>query len=132
MSERAWGWGIDQFFKIKTYGIISLSHHFEKEIYQSACKIEHTAQEMTFSMRDFLSKCDQIRSFLLICSHLLKKSLMGNFIFCAVTPFFKNTSVWLLLTGKHLCWSLFLILSILKNICERLLLWKYVHETDKN
>ena len=37
---------------------------------------------------------------------------------------------WLLLTGKHLCWSLFLILSIakflrapiLKNICEPLLL----------
>ena len=31
-------------------------------------------------MKDFLSKCDQIRGFLRICSHLLKKSLMENFI----------------------------------------------------
>ena len=34
--------------------------------------------------KDFFSKCDQIRSFLWIWSHLLKKSLMKNFIFCAV------------------------------------------------
>ena len=36
-------------------------------------------------MKDFLSKCDQIRSFVQIWSRLLKKSLMENFIFCAVT-----------------------------------------------
>ena len=35
-------------------------------------------------MKDFFSKCDQIRSKLWIWSHLLKKSLMENFIFCAV------------------------------------------------
>ena len=39
---------------------------------------------MKFSIKDFLSKCDQIRSFLRIRSHLPKKSLMANFIFCAV------------------------------------------------
>ena len=39
---------------------------------------------MKFSMKDLFSKCDQIRSFLRIWSHLLKKSLMENFIFCAV------------------------------------------------
>ena len=33
----------------------------------------------------FFSKSDQIRSFLWIWSYLLKKSLMGNFISCAVT-----------------------------------------------
>ena len=33
---------------------------------------------------DFLSKCDQIRSFLRIWSHLLKKFFMENFIFCTV------------------------------------------------
>ena len=33
---------------------------------------------------DFLVKCDQIRSFLRIWSHLLKKFSMENFIFCAV------------------------------------------------
>ena len=32
----------------------------------------------------FFSKCEQIHSFLQIWSHLLKKSLMENFIFCAV------------------------------------------------
>ena len=37
-----------------------------------------------FSIKDFLSKCAQICSFLRIWSHLLKKSLMENFIFCAV------------------------------------------------
>ena len=43
-----------------------------------------TAQKMKFSIKDFFSKCDQIRSFLRIWSHLLKKSLIENFIFCAV------------------------------------------------
>ena len=39
---------------------------------------------MKFSIIDFLNKSDQISSFLRIWSHLLKKSLMENFIFCAV------------------------------------------------
>ena len=43
-----------------------------------------TAQKMKFSIKDFSSKCVQIRSFLRIWSHLLEKSLMENFIFCAV------------------------------------------------
>ena len=40
---------------------------------------------MKFSIKDFFSKSDQIRSFLRIWSHLLKKSLMENFIFYAVS-----------------------------------------------
>ena len=40
-----------------------------------------TAQKMKFSLKDFFSICDQIRSFLRIWSHLLKRSLMKNFIF---------------------------------------------------
>ena len=36
---------------------------------------------MKFSIKDFFSKCDQIRSFLRISSYFLKKSLMENFIF---------------------------------------------------
>ena len=47
-------------------------------------KVNHTAQKMKFSIKDFFSKCDQIRRKLPVWSHLLKKSLMGNFIFCAV------------------------------------------------
>ena len=44
----------------------------------------YTVQKMKFSIKDFFSKCDQIRSFLWIWSHLLKKSLMENFNFRAV------------------------------------------------
>ena len=39
---------------------------------------------MKFSIKDFSSKCDQIHSLLRIRVHLLEKSLMENFIFCAV------------------------------------------------
>ena len=39
---------------------------------------------MKFTIKEFFSKCDQIRSFLRISSHLLKKSLMENFIFWEV------------------------------------------------
>ena len=43
-----------------------------------------TPQKMKFCMKDFFCKYDQIRRKLRIWSHLLKKSLMENFIFCAV------------------------------------------------
>ena len=43
-----------------------------------------TAQKMKFSIKDFVSKCDKICSFLRIWSHLLKKSLLENCIFCVV------------------------------------------------
>ena len=43
--------------------------------------LPYTAQKMKFIIKDFSSKCDQIRSFLLIWSHLRKKSLMENIIF---------------------------------------------------
>ena len=46
--------------------------------------ISFNAQKMKFSIKDFFSKCDQICSFLRILSYLLKKSLMGNFIFCTL------------------------------------------------
>ena len=44
---------------------------------------EHTSlhKKMKFSIKDFFLKCDKIRSFLRIYSHLLKKTLMENFIF---------------------------------------------------
>ena len=42
--------------------------------------IKYTAQKMKFSVNDFINKRDQIRRKLRIWSHLLKKSLMGNFL----------------------------------------------------
>ena len=44
----------------------------------------NTTQKVKFSIKDFFSKCDKTRRKLQIWSHLLKKSLMENFIFCAV------------------------------------------------
>ena len=44
----------------------------------------YNAQKMKFSVKDCLSKSEQICNFLRIWSYLLKKSLMENFIFCIV------------------------------------------------
>ena len=62
---------------------------FEKIVnnFQSLTVFGNIAQKMKFSMKDFFSKCDQIHSFLRIWSHLLKKSVMENFIFWAVKKF---------------------------------------------
>ena len=48
------------------------------------CLLLVTPQKMKFSIKDFFSKCDQIRRKLRIWSHLQKKSLTENFIFSAV------------------------------------------------
>ena len=40
-----------------------------------------TTQKMKFSIKDFFIECEQIQSLLRIWSHLLKKSLIENFIF---------------------------------------------------
>ena len=42
----------------------------------------YTAQKMKFSIKDFFSKCNQIRRKLRIWSHLLKKSLIEFFVQC--------------------------------------------------
>ena len=46
--------------------------------------IKWTLQKMKYSIKDFFSKYDQFHSFLRIWSHLLKKSVIENLIFCAV------------------------------------------------
>ena len=45
---------------------------------------EFHCSKMKFSIKDFFSKCDQIRRKLPIWSHLPNKSLMENFILCAM------------------------------------------------
>ena len=47
------------------------------------CTLQN-AQKMKFSITDFFSKSDQIRRKLRIWSHLRKKFVMENFIFCVV------------------------------------------------
>ena len=60
--------------KPNSWGNVSICHWN----FTSLPALIYTAQKMKFSIKDFFSKYDQIRS------HLLKKSLMENFIFCAV------------------------------------------------
>ena len=55
------------------------------EIFQQLCFRTPTVQKMKFSIKDFFSKSDQIRRILRVWSHLLKKSILKDFIFCAVT-----------------------------------------------
>ena len=52
---------------------------------------------MKFSIKDFFRKCDQIRSFL---KNLQNKSLMENFIFCAVGERVKLTDSILLIRTR--------------------------------
>ena len=69
--------------------ILVFQHQFSTLPYNvsTVSHVSHvsTAQKMKFSIKDFFSKCDQICRKLRIWSHLLKKSLMKNFIFCTVS-----------------------------------------------
>ena len=67
-------------------------YRFDKDVNQ--WKERGTCLYMTFSIKDFFSRCDQIHSFLRIQSHLLKKSLMENFIICSVKKSMKGLGLY--------------------------------------
>ena len=54
---------------------------FDKVLNTPLTVVSNTAQNMKFSIKDFIGKCDQIHRKLRIWSHLLRKSVMENFIF---------------------------------------------------
>ena len=57
----------------------------KKNLQDSVVKlIIFTTQKVKFSAKDLFDKCEQIRSFMRICSHLLNKFLTKKFIFCAL------------------------------------------------
>ena len=68
-------------------------------------------KQMKISIKDFISKCDQICRKLQIWSHLLKKSLMENFIFCAVQCY--NFDSYVQQQLIHICDKLYLHQQIL-------------------
>ena len=53
-------------------------------------KCQHCTK-IKLSIKDFFSKYDQIRGFLRIWSHLLKKSLIENFIFVHPLRYYGHT-----------------------------------------
>ena len=71
----------------------SIIFHFQKSNSGSSYRKENTEQKMKFSIKYFFYKYDQIHSFLRIWSHLLKKSLMENFIFRAVERYVMNEAM---------------------------------------
>ena len=72
-------------------------------------ELRRTPQKMKFSIKDFFGKCDQSRSFQWIWSHLLKKPLMGNFIFSAVAIIRLNETFSILFPYWSYHWSEYLI-----------------------
>ena len=70
---------------------------------------------MRFFIKDFFSKCDQIRRKLRIWSHLLKKSLMENFIFCAAPQQSNDIDC-----GVYLCVNIYKLLHYLDEIKQNL------------
>ena len=84
----------------QTFEISKLKNLLEKpwnppEVTRICQNLKHDtiiAQNMKFSIKNFFSKCGQIRGFQQIWLHLLKKSLMENFIFYAVHHGFKRGS----------------------------------------
>ena len=55
----------------------------------------NTAQKMKLSIKGLCSKSDQIRRKLQTWSHLLRKSFMENFIFCAIWNFLLSVKIFL-------------------------------------
>ena len=95
---------------------------------------------MKFLIKHFFSKCDQIHGKLRIWSHLLKKSLMENFSFCAVrvTNFqsfeFKEGDVIPLNVDNisPLFFHIFLLILLRNNLQQSLLAFSIIfHEVIK-
>ena len=66
------------------------------------CPSTNTAQKMKFSIKDFFSKCNQIHSLLQIWSHLLKKSLVENFM-----PEHSRVGISFRVSSVRVCLSMF-------------------------
>ena len=78
-SEKTQPFQLHGLTRFSRYKLITLYLHHHK-----TSGTDFTAQKMKFSTKGFFSKCNQNRRKLRIWSHLLKKSLVANFTFCAV------------------------------------------------
>ena len=64
---------------LKKIEVIWLTGHITSNFFSRLCFPPH--KKWSFDIKNFFSKCEQIRSFMRISYHVLKKSLMENFIF---------------------------------------------------
>ena len=84
---------------------------------------------MQISIKDFSSECDQIRSYRIIWSHLLNKSLMENFIFCAILCFY--TTLFNAHTVSCFMWSGKWYLSNFCSILAKIHLTKVINKNSR-
>ena len=77
-------WPYSYFLKALEFYLTVLFSWISKNVFYLESLWFSTTRKIKFSIKDFFSKCDQIRWKLRIWSHLLKKYLIENFIFCAV------------------------------------------------
>ena len=68
----------------KALPLIHLFRRIDKNLFFILASLmrRSTSQKMKFAIKDFFSMSVEIRNFIHIWSHLPKKSLIENFIFC--------------------------------------------------
>lgn len=90
--------------------------------------------KIKFSVRDFFSKCEQIGTFLWICSHVLRKYLAENFPLCcsSINPVKSRFAHWKAQFSNILqnnFSSNFLIIPwILTNVRELFVKWNVLQQ----
>ena len=75
-------WPCSYFLKALEFYLTVLFSWISKNVFYLESLWFSTTRKIKFSIKDFFSKCDQIRRKLRTWSHLLKKSSMENFISC--------------------------------------------------
>ena len=99
-----WSRGHNRYFRAANLNIKAVGNNYARANERKHTKLEKsrlgmpisskwTAQKMKFSIKDFFSKCDQIRSFQRIWCHLLMKYLLENSILCCRDGCFLQASL---------------------------------------
>ena len=74
----------DMYFLVQHLEWVLIAVSFSNSNRPTALRTQETLHKKLSFNKDFFDKCDQFPSSLWIWSHLLKKSIMENLIFCAV------------------------------------------------
>ena len=81
-----------------------------------------TAQNKKFSIKDFFSKCGQMRSSPCIWSHILNKSFLENFL-CSSPSFAKDKLIPFFITLEPWIWFLTKEINVSNYFIFRVFLW---------
>ena len=101
-------------FSIKLQALLKSFGDWQKS--NSRLQDHCTTQKMKFFIKDFFNKYEQIRRKLRIWSHLLKKTLMENSTFCAVTVVITIMKESKKIKNKDLLIHCFLFLTLVRGL----------------